>query len=37
MWKSIAANGLTFLILGLLALAGVIAWGQNAVPDGGAA
>jgi len=29
MWKSIAANGLTFLILGLVALAGVIAWGQN--------
>jgi UPF0755 protein len=29
MWKSIAANGLTFLILGLMAVAGVIAWGQN--------
>jgi len=29
MWKSVAANGLTFLILGLMAVAGVIAWGQN--------
>jgi UPF0755 protein len=29
MWKSVAANGLTFLILALVALAGVIAWGQN--------
>jgi UPF0755 protein len=35
MWKSIAANGLTFLILGLLALAGVIAWGQNAYRTAG--
>ena len=29
MWKSVAANGLTFLILALMAVAGVIAWGQN--------
>ena len=29
MWKSIAANGLTFLIIVLVAVAGVIAWGQN--------
>jgi UPF0755 protein len=29
MWKSVAANGLTFLILLLVAVAGVIAWGQN--------
>jgi UPF0755 protein len=29
MWKSLAANGLTFLIVALMALAGVIAWGQN--------
>lgn len=29
MWKSVAANGLTLLILALVALAGVIAWGQN--------
>jgi UPF0755 protein len=29
MWKSVAANGLTFLIIGLMAVAGVIAWGQN--------
>jgi UPF0755 protein len=29
MWKSVAANGLTFLILGLVAVAGIIAWGQN--------
>ena len=29
MWKSLAANGLSFLILALIALAGVIAWGQN--------
>ncbi len=29
MWKSVAANGLTFLILGLVAVAGVIAWAQN--------
>ena len=29
MWKSVAANGLTFLIVALMAVAGVIAWGQN--------
>lgn len=29
MWKSVAANGLTFLIVALVAVAGVIAWGQN--------
>jgi UPF0755 protein len=29
MWKSVAANGLTFLILALMGLAGLIAWGQN--------
>ncbi len=29
MWKSVAANGLTLLILALVAVAGVIAWGQN--------
>jgi UPF0755 protein len=29
MWKSVAANGLTFLILALMAVAGLIAWGQN--------
>ncbi len=29
MWKSVAANGLTFLIIALVAVAGVIAWAQN--------
>jgi UPF0755 protein len=29
MWKSVAANGLTFLILALIAVAGFIAWAQN--------
>jgi len=29
MWKHIAANALTFLIVGLFLLAGVIAWGTN--------
>jgi UPF0755 protein len=29
MWKSVAANGLTLLILALMGLAGLIAWGQN--------
>lgn len=29
MWKSVAANGLTLLIVALIALAGVIAWAQN--------
>ncbi len=29
MWKSLAANGFTLLILALIAMAGVIAWAQN--------
>src|SRR6056297_1650605 len=29
MWKSVAANGMSFLIVALMALAGVIAWGQR--------
>lgn len=29
MWKSIAANGMSFLIVVLIALAGAIAWGQR--------
>jgi UPF0755 protein len=29
MWKSVAANGLTFLILALVGVAGLLAWGQN--------
>lgn len=30
MWKHIASNALTVLIVGIIALAGVIGWGQNA-------
>ncbi|GAA5079405.1 endolytic transglycosylase MltG [Roseibacterium beibuensis] len=29
MWKSVAANGISFLIVALIALAGVIGWGQH--------
>lgn len=29
MWKSVAANGMSFLIIVLIALAGAIAWGQR--------
>jgi len=29
MWKSVAANGMSFLIVVLIALAGAIAWGQR--------
>lgn len=29
MWKSLAANGLTLVIVAMIAVAGVIAWGQN--------
>lgn len=29
MWKSVAANGMSFLIVAFIALAGVIAWGQR--------
>lgn len=29
MWKHIAANTLTLLIVGIVALAGLVAWGQN--------
>ena len=29
MWRSVAANGMSFLILALIALAGAIAWGQR--------
>ena len=29
MWKSIAANGMSFLIIAFIALAGAIAWGQQ--------
>ncbi|AHM04735.1 protein YceG like type [Roseibacterium elongatum DSM 19469] len=29
MWKSVAANGMSFLIVALIALAGVIGWGQH--------
>jgi UPF0755 protein len=29
MWKSIAANGMSFLILAFIAMAGAIAWGQQ--------
>lgn len=29
MWKSVAANGMSFLILMLIALAGAVAWGQR--------
>ncbi len=29
MWKSVAANGMSFLIVVFIALAGAIAWGQR--------
>jgi len=35
MWKSVAANGMSFLIIGLIALAGLVAWGQRAFTEPG--
>lgn len=35
MWKSIAANGFSFLILVMIALAGAIAWGQREFREDG--
>lgn len=35
MWRHIASNGLTLLIVGLVALAGVIGWGMNTYRSSG--
>lgn len=35
MWKSVAANGMSFLIVLLIALAGAIAWGQREFREAG--
>ena len=35
MWKHIAANGLSFLIVAFIAFAGVIGWGQREFTTGG--